>query len=292
MGDNDPSMHKFAASATRKSVQGALVRVARGGRSRARPGGCLCGGFGPHNCMLFDASPLGLMHGRSGAAGRTCLDRTPSIVPCHSGESAVVVGIVRARGVLPARSLMYLRAPCADLRWSHPAHPSVERFGTLRLDECPCRRRAFEFDRAISRSSRRHARGACACAADQSDLPADHHRHSARSRGTRLRSSRLWGRGRPRRKVPAYQPDYSLTQSRLYRVSRVLVLVLAGPNGPSIPSMPLHPLRPARSTSPSSHVLRDRHTLDEQRTPTPDTASPTSPSRVAHASHRAARVGV
>eukprot|EP00966_Prymnesium_polylepis_P197035 4565741-Prymnesium_polylepis.1 len=33
MGDNDPSMHKFAAGATRGSVQGALVRVARGGRS-------------------------------------------------------------------------------------------------------------------------------------------------------------------------------------------------------------------------------------------------------------------
>ena len=45
----------------------------------ARPGGCqgcLCGGFGPHNSMLFDAGPLGPMHAHSGTAGRTCLDRT------------------------------------------------------------------------------------------------------------------------------------------------------------------------------------------------------------------------
>jgi hypothetical protein len=43
----------------------------------ARPGACqelLCGGFGAHASVLFDAGPLGPMHGRSGAAGRTCFD--------------------------------------------------------------------------------------------------------------------------------------------------------------------------------------------------------------------------
>eukprot|EP00966_Prymnesium_polylepis_P278561 6435973-Prymnesium_polylepis.1 len=74
MGDNEPSMHKFAAGATggacRARLSGWPAEAARPGRCQ----GCLCGGFGPHNSMLFDAGPLGPMHGHSGAAGRTCLD--------------------------------------------------------------------------------------------------------------------------------------------------------------------------------------------------------------------------
>ena len=48
----------------------------------ARPGACqelLCGGFGAHYCVLFDAGPLRPMHGRSGAAVRACFDCKPSV---------------------------------------------------------------------------------------------------------------------------------------------------------------------------------------------------------------------
>ena len=79
VGDNDAYKRKIARRDAQGGAEGALVRVARGGRSAGGCQGCLCGGFGPHNCMLFDAGPLGPMHGRSGAAGRMCLDRTPSI---------------------------------------------------------------------------------------------------------------------------------------------------------------------------------------------------------------------
>eukprot|EP00966_Prymnesium_polylepis_P094957 2198881-Prymnesium_polylepis.1 len=71
MGDNDPSMLDFGAGATHGSVEDTLVRSTRGGCSAGRA--CqelLCGGFGAHDCMLFDAGPLRPMHGRSGAAGR------------------------------------------------------------------------------------------------------------------------------------------------------------------------------------------------------------------------------
>mmetsp|Transcript_15264 Transcript_15264/g.41111 ORF Transcript_15264/g.41111 Transcript_15264/m.41111 type:complete len:254 (+) Transcript_15264:2684-3445(+) len=59
MGDNDPSMLNVGAGATHGSVQVALVRVARGGRSgRVWLPRLLCGGFGAHTCKLFDAGPL------------------------------------------------------------------------------------------------------------------------------------------------------------------------------------------------------------------------------------------
>ena len=51
----------------------------------ARPGACqelLCGGFGAHYCVLFDAGPLRPMHGRSGAAVRACFDCKPSVGTC------------------------------------------------------------------------------------------------------------------------------------------------------------------------------------------------------------------
>eukprot|EP00966_Prymnesium_polylepis_P009384 216127-Prymnesium_polylepis.1 len=72
-------MLDFGAGATHGSVEDTLVR------STARPGACqelLCGGFGEHDCVLFDAAPLRPMHGRSGAAGRTCFDGKPSVGTC------------------------------------------------------------------------------------------------------------------------------------------------------------------------------------------------------------------
>eukprot|EP00966_Prymnesium_polylepis_P054944 1270146-Prymnesium_polylepis.1 len=85
MGDNDPSMLDFRAGATHGSVEDTLVMSTRG--QAARPGApatcqlpeLLCGGFGAHACVLFDAGPLRPMHGRSGTAGITCFDRKPSV---------------------------------------------------------------------------------------------------------------------------------------------------------------------------------------------------------------------
>ena len=99
MRDNDRSMHEFAPGATRGSVQGALVRVARGGRSA----GCLPGAavwrLGAHYCVRFDAGPLRPMHGRSGAAGRTCFDCKPSVGTCVLSSVSAFGGCSFALGV-------------------------------------------------------------------------------------------------------------------------------------------------------------------------------------------------
>ena len=79
IGDNDPSMRNFGAGATCGSVEDVLVRSTRGGRSAGWLPRLLSGGFGAHASVLFDAGSLGPMHGRSGAAGRTCFDCKPSI---------------------------------------------------------------------------------------------------------------------------------------------------------------------------------------------------------------------
>ena len=63
-------------------------------------------------------------------------------------------------GYVPWKLLQHLPTTTCPTRWSHPARWSGGRFDTLRGDEGPSFSRAF--DRAASRSSRRHARGACA----------------------------------------------------------------------------------------------------------------------------------
>ena len=76
----------------------------------ARPGACqelLCGGFGAHDCVLFDAGPLRPMHGRSGAAGRTCFDCKLSVGTCVLSSVSAFGGCSFALGAQHVANTLY-----------------------------------------------------------------------------------------------------------------------------------------------------------------------------------------
>jgi hypothetical protein len=94
----------------------------------ARPGACkelLCGGFRAHACVLFDAGPLAPMHGRSGAAGRTCFDCTPSIGTRVLSSVSAFGGCSFALGCkvpLPSAPVLTQKARSYMRRAKLPAH--------------------------------------------------------------------------------------------------------------------------------------------------------------------------